>query len=102
MFRCIYCLTNAHTTDECHTIIKSSRIGTLYKPEWLQGPTGRWSASSPQIQNLPDTPAAAIEMLECRSTRDAALLDLIKFGQCVMLDGKHVPAFEIYITDKKD
>lgn len=101
---CSYCKTYSHTTEECASVIKASKIGTLYRDqnEWRQSPTlrGRWQASRPAIQNLPNTPAAKLEMAEYRVNQDAQLADLIKYGHAITLDGKHVPYETVRKTEE--
>lgn len=99
---CVYCKTHAHTSEQCRSVIKVSTMCSLYGGGDKPSPTirGRWRASMPNIQNLPNTIAASIEMMECRVNRDGQLADLLKFGHAITLDGKHVPYETVRKTEE--
>lgn len=125
--RCTICQTNAHTTTQCAWVIKSSKIGSLYRDNIT--PTMRKRSEYVPIQNLPGTPASALEMYEAKyglpfGTSKSytpqiinSAIDLyellstpaaeIEFedacrsatlsGTGFMKDGKHIPNEDVYI-----
>lgn len=83
---------------DCSTCTPTN-VGAACKPAVTHTQVkGSWRTSMPNIQNIPKTIAAAMEMAECRVNRDGQALDLIKYGTAFTCEGKHVP----YETTLKD